>query len=110
MQMLRATPAPPTTVAKRPTANPIGPIVEQMADEMIRRWRQDERPLTEEFLSRLPEPGNQPEAAFELIAEELALRAEFDLATTLEELTARFPLWSDQVAARMQGVFAHKVA
>jgi eukaryotic-like serine/threonine-protein kinase len=102
MQTLRAGPAPPTLAAKRPPANSVAPGVEEMAEEMVRRWRQGERPAAEEYLSRAPGLWDRPEAALELIAEELALRSEFDAATSREELTARFPQWSDQVAAILE--------
>jgi tetratricopeptide (TPR) repeat protein len=77
-------------------------VVEQMAEEMVRRWHEGERPVAEEFLARNPDLWDQPEAALELIAEELALRAELDSPVSLAELTARFPQWSPRIAALLE--------
>src|SRR4051794_21235794 len=99
MQTLHPAPSPSAAAAKRPTTTSVTPVIEEMAEEMVRRWRLGERPTTEEFLCRTPGFWDHPEAALELIAEEWALRAEFDAAQPREELTARFPQWSAQVAA-----------
>ena len=99
MQTQRLRPTPSTTLARRSVTGLVQPIVEQWADEMVRRWQQGERPRAEEFLARSPDHANQPEAALELIAEELALREEYGNPATAEELAARFPQWRVQVAA-----------
>src|SRR5262245_29013876 len=102
MQTLRGGPAPSTVSAKRPPAGLIPAVVEQMADEMVRRWRDGDHPVAEEFLARAPDLWDQPEAGLELIAEELALRAEFDAPVSLHALTARFPQWSSRVEALLE--------
>jgi eukaryotic-like serine/threonine-protein kinase len=102
MQTLRVGPAPSTVSAKRPPAGPIPVVVEQMADEMVRRWRDGDRPVAEEFLARDSDLLDQPEAALELIAEELALRAEFDAPISPAELSARFPQWSSRLSALLE--------
>lgn len=102
MQTVHASRVPSTIAIKRPAGKPVAPIVEQMAEEMVRRWRQGERPLAEEFLEGFPELWDQPESVLELIAEELALRSECQASMSLEQLTARFPKWSAQLAALLE--------
>ena len=63
-----------------------GSVVERLAEEMIDRWHQGERPLAEEYLDRAPSVRDDPEVALELIAEELALREEFGLPVSATEL------------------------
>ncbi|MDB5311800.1 MAG: serine/threonine protein kinase [Gemmataceae bacterium] len=78
------------------------PVVEGAAGEMVDRWRRGERPLTEEYLDRFPDLRECPEAALELLAEELALRDEYGRPTSPAELAERFPLWEAQVRALVQ--------
>src|SRR5215469_6113060 len=68
-----------------------------LAGEMIQRWRQGERPLPEEFLARHPELWEHPEAAADLIYEELCLRQEFGPEMPLDEVLRRFPQWRPQL-------------
>jgi tetratricopeptide (TPR) repeat protein len=65
--------------------------------DLVGRWQKGERPLAEEYLDRQPELWEQPEAALELIAEELVLRGEHDQPIGEEELLRRFPQWQAQV-------------
>ncbi|HVK13004.1 MAG TPA: serine/threonine-protein kinase [Gemmataceae bacterium] len=85
------------------TAPPSDPsaaaLVEQFAEEMVRRWRAGDRPLAEEYLDRHPDFWHRPAAALELIAEELALRGEYGQPATPTELAGRFPDWEPQVRA-----------
>ena len=76
--------------------------VESLADEMVARWHRGERPRTEDYLDRVPDLRDQPEAALELIAEELALREEYGPPATVAELVGRFPKWEAQVRALVQ--------
>lgn len=76
--------------------------VERLAEDMVVRWRQGERPLTERYLDRFPHLRQCPEAVLELIAEELALRDEFAEPISLAELNERFPLWPAQLRALVQ--------
>jgi serine/threonine protein kinase len=73
-----------------------------MADELADRWRRGERPVAEELLDRAPRLWDRPDAALELLAEELALRDEYGLPASAVELTARFPQWQAQVVALLE--------
>src|SRR4051812_44067158 len=73
-------------------------LAAKLVEEMIQRWRQGERPLPEEFLARHPELWEQPEAAADLIYEELCLREEYGPQVPIEEVLARFPQWRPQLA------------
>jgi serine/threonine protein kinase/tetratricopeptide (TPR) repeat protein len=64
---------------------------------MIERWRQGERPLTEDFLISHPELWEHPAAAADLIYEELCLREEYGPETSMEEVLLRFPQWRPQL-------------
>jgi tetratricopeptide (TPR) repeat protein len=66
---------------------------------MIARWQRGERPLAEEYLDGAADLRRCPEAAFELIAEELALRDEFGQPTSPTDLAERFPHWQAQMHA-----------
>jgi serine/threonine protein kinase len=65
--------------------------------DMIRRWRTGDRPLPEEYLARHPELAERPEAAADLIYEELCLRQECGLEVPAEQVLARFPQWRPQL-------------
>jgi serine/threonine protein kinase/Flp pilus assembly protein TadD len=64
---------------------------------MIQCWRQGERPLAEDFLSCHPQLWQHPEAAADLIYEELCLRQEHGLDVPAEQVLARFPQWRAQL-------------
>ncbi len=72
-------------------------LVEQLAEEMAERWRTGQHPLAEEYLARHPELWHRPDAALELVAEELALREEYESPISRSQLVARFPQWAEQV-------------
>src|SRR5262245_61030686 len=72
-------------------------VVDDLVADLIARWREGERPLAEEYLNRRPDLWHQPEAALEVIAEELVLRAEFTQPTSRSDLARRFPQWRAQV-------------
>ncbi len=74
-------------------------LLERLADDMVARWADGERPLAEEYFERFPAVRQSRGAALELIAEELALRQEHGLPVSADELAARFPLWQAQVRA-----------
>jgi tetratricopeptide (TPR) repeat protein len=86
---------PPTAIARPPDTEPSE--VDALVADMVARWRAGERPLAETFLNQKPELWDRPEAALELIAEELVLRSEFGPSTTHTELGLRFPKWKAQV-------------
>src|SRR6266849_10323392 len=65
--------------------------------EMIERWRQGERPIAEDFLSRHPELREHAPAVAELIYEEVCLRHEYGAEVPVEEVLLRFPQWRPQL-------------
>jgi tetratricopeptide (TPR) repeat protein len=75
----------------------ISALVGRLADDMAARWQAGDSPLAEEYFERHPELWQYPEAALELIAEELALRHECGRTTSPTELARRFPRWQAQV-------------
>jgi tetratricopeptide (TPR) repeat protein len=86
---------PPTAVA--PPSETDSSAVDALVGALVARWRAGERPLVEDFLDQRPELWDRPEAALELIAEELVLRSEFNEPITHAELARRFPKWKAQV-------------
>jgi eukaryotic-like serine/threonine-protein kinase len=74
-------------------------LVERLAQEMGECWRRGERPLVEDYLARYPEFWAQPEAATELIYEEICLRQEHGQATAAADVLRRFPQWQQQIRA-----------
>jgi eukaryotic-like serine/threonine-protein kinase len=91
----------PSQRVAAPAVGDVRPHVTQLAaqliSEMTRRWRAGERPLPEEFLSRHPELWEQPEAAADLIYEELCLREEYGPDVSVEQVLDRFPQWRPQL-------------
>lgn len=77
----------------------VSDVVERLAGEMVGRWRDGDRPLAEEYLDRCPDLWDRPDAALELIAEEVSLRDEYGLPASAENLAGRFPRWQAQVRA-----------
>src|SRR5579862_832728 len=74
-------------------------LVERLAEEMSQRWRRGERPVVEDFLALFPKLWGQPEAATELIYEEICLRQEHGQETATTDLFRRFPQWQQQLQA-----------
>jgi serine/threonine protein kinase len=72
-------------------------LAAELVDEMIALWRQGGRPLPEELLARHSELRQHPEAAADLIYEELCLRQEFGAEIPEEEILNRFPQWRPQL-------------
>jgi serine/threonine protein kinase/tetratricopeptide (TPR) repeat protein len=72
-------------------------LATDLVAEMTRRWRAGERPLPEEFLGRCPRLWDHPEAAADLIYEELCLREEFGPDVSVENVLERFPQWRPQL-------------
>src|SRR5262245_40238434 len=73
-------------------------LAADLVAEMIRRWQQGERPLPEDFLERHPGLWEHPEAAADLIYEELCLRQEHGPEVSAEQVLCRFPQWRAQLA------------
>ncbi len=63
-----------------------------LADELARRWSLGERPLAEEFLASHPELNTRPDAALEIVYEEMCQRPQTE-ALDDERWFARFPDW-----------------
>jgi serine/threonine protein kinase/Flp pilus assembly protein TadD len=77
-------------------------LSERLAQEMARRWQSGDRQLAEDFLARHPELLRQPEAAIDLIYEELCLRQQHGPPATAGELFRRFPRWRPQLEVLVQ--------
>jgi len=91
--------SPPTAEAHAPLSpsDTEPSVVDALVADLVARWRSGERPPVEALLNQRPELWDRPEAALELIAEELVLRSEFGEPTTHAELARRFPRWKAQV-------------
>jgi serine/threonine protein kinase len=72
-------------------------LAANLVAEMIRRWREGERLLPEYFLEGHPELWDHPEAAADLIYEELCLRQEYGPEVPVEQVLERFPQWRPQL-------------
>src|SRR5438270_175218 len=81
-----------------PPDGPLASLVERRVEDMGRRWRQGECPRTEGYLALHPELAEQPEAALELLYEELCLSRENGHVLTESELARRFPEWREKLA------------
>lgn len=69
----------------------------ELLHEMVAAWGRGERPLAEDFLARHPELWDQPEAAAELIYEEICLREQYGASVSASALIRRFPQWQPQL-------------
>jgi serine/threonine protein kinase len=85
--------APPATL----TLQAAEALAAELVAEMIQRWRQGQRLLPEDYLQRHPELWQYPEAAADLIYEELCLRQELGPLVPIEQVLARFPQWRPQL-------------
>lgn len=72
-------------------------LAERLADELAKRWNVGERPRTEEYLQRYPQLAARPEAAMELIYEEICQARLKDETVSLAVLACRFPQWRQQM-------------
>jgi serine/threonine protein kinase/tetratricopeptide (TPR) repeat protein len=72
-------------------------LVEDLVEEMARRWSQGERPITEDFLDRHPGLRDRPAAVMELIYEEFSLRQQHGQEADPAHFLERFPAWRDQL-------------
>jgi serine/threonine protein kinase len=91
-----------TSSSERAAPVPLTPeaaaaLAARLVWEMIQRWRQGERPLPEDFLARYPDLWQHPEAAADLIYEELCLRQEHGPEIPVEQVLRRFPHWRPQL-------------
>jgi serine/threonine protein kinase/Flp pilus assembly protein TadD len=72
-------------------------LAAELVAEMIERWQRGDRVLPEALLARRPELWNQPQAAADLIYEELCLRQDHGAEVPVEQVLARFPQWRPQL-------------
>jgi serine/threonine protein kinase/Tfp pilus assembly protein PilF len=79
------------------TDSPSSSVVARLAEDMARRWQQGERVLVEEYISQHPELKAQPEAATELIYEEICLRYQHGEGAATADVLDRFPQWREQL-------------
>lgn len=67
-----------------------------LADELARRWAAGERPLAEEFLADDPDLTSRPDAALEIIYEEMCQRQHAE-TTDEPRWFQRFPAWQPEL-------------
>lgn len=72
-------------------------FVSRLADEMGECWREGHRRPVEHFLAAHPGLRRHPEAAMELIYEELCLRQELGEDFDTSDYLNRFPQWAPQL-------------
>jgi eukaryotic-like serine/threonine-protein kinase len=82
-----------TRLRPLPGEGPLAALVERLVEDMGKRWRQGECPRTEEYLAQHPELVEHPEAALELVYEEVCLSREHGQALTEADVAQRFPRW-----------------
>jgi len=73
------------------------PLVARLVEEMTVRWLGGDRPRAEEFLAAHPRLWQKPEAAADLIYEELCLRQQAGESVSATEYRQRFPQWQEQL-------------
>jgi serine/threonine protein kinase len=91
-----------TSRAQWPDPQAISPdaadaLATALVEEMTQSWRQGNRVLAEDILSRFPALWEHPEAAAELIYEEISLRWEHGAEAPMEEILGRFAQWRSQL-------------
>ncbi len=72
-------------------------LAAQLAEEMAECWHQGQRPWAEEFLNRHPQLWKEPQAATQLIYEEICLRQSCGEKAAADEVVRRFPQWQKQL-------------
>src|SRR3569623_3558356 len=72
-------------------------LAERLADELALRWAHGERPKTEEYLLCYPQLVAQPEAALELVCEEIYQEQLAGEARDASAWLQRFPQWRPQI-------------
>src|SRR5262249_41359259 len=93
MTISSSDPAPPAPLTRAAAAA----LAARLVEEMMQRGREGERLLPEAFLGRHPELWEHPEAAADLIYEEVCLRQEYGPELPLEQVLRRFPQWRPQL-------------
>ncbi|HXT61237.1 MAG TPA: protein kinase, partial [Pirellulales bacterium] len=72
-------------------------LAERLADEFAQRWSQGDRPRTEEYLECYPQLAEQPEAALELVCEEIYQQRQTGRPPAASHWLQRFPQWRSQI-------------
>src|SRR5262249_2994872 len=72
-------------------------LVEALANDQRARWERGERPAVEAYLDQYPALRDDPEAAIDLIYDEVLLRKERGEVVQLTEYLRRFPQWAAQL-------------
>jgi serine/threonine protein kinase len=72
-------------------------LAAKLLEAMIAAWRAGNRPRAEDLLTKHPALWGHPEAAADLIYEELCLRHEYGEELAEEEVLKRFPQWRAQL-------------
>jgi serine/threonine protein kinase/Flp pilus assembly protein TadD len=80
-----------------PDSPPSDDLLGRLVAEMTAAWARGERPLAEDFLARYPHLWDEPEAAADLIYEEVCLRQQHGEGLGTEAVLARFPQWRAQL-------------
>jgi eukaryotic-like serine/threonine-protein kinase len=76
------------------------PLLEGILDDQSVRWGQGERPGAEEYFERFPALRHSPDAALDVIYQELLLRRELGEQPRLQEYIQRFPFLSEPLLAQ----------
>jgi eukaryotic-like serine/threonine-protein kinase len=72
-------------------------LASRLVEDMAARWRDGERPLTEEFLADHPQLRDDPEGAIALVYEEFCLRQELREEAGAQQFLLRFPQFREQL-------------
>jgi len=78
-------------------ALPLEDLLSNLREEMAAAWARNEPLPAEELLARHPELWNEPEAAADLIYEEICLREEHGESVSAAALLRRFPQWGAEL-------------
>src|SRR5262249_23755018 len=80
-----------------PESADLDALAERLAADMRRSWQAGDRPVTEDYLAAHPQLRERPEAAAELIYEEVCLRREAGQVGGSSAVVRRFPQWAPQL-------------
>ncbi|HLJ91555.1 MAG TPA: serine/threonine-protein kinase [Gemmataceae bacterium] len=89
--------SPSETNAATPPSFDAEALVARLTEEMAKSWSQGTCVLAEELLALYPELWDHPEAAVDLILEEVCLRRDFGQDVVRAEILRRFPQWQAQL-------------